>query len=337
MSSGLKLGPRIGHGFFGDVFEAEDSIHGKVAVKVPRRFENEPDAAWKARKACLVEEGQRLSKADHQNVVRVYYHDRDPQTNDVRLVMQFCEGGSFQERYEQGPIPLPEVRKIATDIALGLSALHDRGMLHRDIKPGNLLKGEAGVGKLGDFGLVTDNIVLGYASQAGYSDHLAYEIWQGAGSSVRSDIWALGMTLYRLIHGNDWYTRSPAPRVIISNGGFADRLTWLPHVPKRWRTMLRKMMSDDPHKRCQNVQQVLKALAKCETINWRCDVGDNTIRWELCKGERIVRVVKQQDTAAQGILGGTQRTSRKREAKALSWIKWRNQKRRLRAGIESLF
>ena len=84
--------------------------------------------------------------------------------------------------------------------------------------------------------------MFGYASHAGYSDHLAYELWHGVGTSVRSDIWALGMTLYRLIYGADWYARAVKPRFIIKEGGFADKLTWLPHVPKRWRTVIRKML-----------------------------------------------------------------------------------------------
>ena len=87
----------------------------------------------------------------------------------------------------------PAVRKAGTEVLMGLAALHARQMLHRDIKPGNILIDTAGVALIGDFGLVTDDLLLGYGSQAGYGDHIAYEVWQGKGTSAKSDIWALGI------------------------------------------------------------------------------------------------------------------------------------------------
>jgi serine/threonine-protein kinase len=145
---------------------------------------------------------------------------------------------------------------------MGLAALHTRQMLHRDIKPGNILIDAAGVAQISDFGLVTDDLVLGYGSQAGYGDHIAYEVWQGKGTSAKSDIWAFGMTLFRLIHGKERYEEAPAPQTIVRNGGFADTLTWLPHVPKSWRRAIRKMMNDDPASYYQTASQALEALSR---------------------------------------------------------------------------
>src|SRR4030088_309089 len=110
--------------------------------------------------------------------------------------MALCPGGSLQTAFEAGPMTLPAVRKAGTEVLMGLTALHARQMLHRDIKPGNVLIDAEGGAKLGDFGLVTDDLVLGYGSQAGYYDHIAFEVWHGNGTSARSDIWAFGMTLF---------------------------------------------------------------------------------------------------------------------------------------------
>lgn len=193
------MGARISAGHFGEVFLAKDLVHGDVAVKVLERAATESAADWQLRRDGLVKEGQRLKQATHKNVVNVL-HVLESETSDaVHLVMEFCSGGSLQAPYEKGPMTLRHVRKVATDVCFGLQALHARGMLHRDIKPGNLLLNSSGITKLGDFGLVTDNIILGYASQAGYADHLAPEIWHGSGTSVVTDVWALGVTLYRLI------------------------------------------------------------------------------------------------------------------------------------------
>jgi eukaryotic-like serine/threonine-protein kinase len=295
LRSNLVIGAPLAAGHFGQVFLADDLVHGQVAVKVFRQQPMEATGDWLLRKAGLLAEGQRLKVATHPNVVQVF-HLVESETNDaIHLVMECCRGGSLQTTFENGPLPLHNVRNYATQICLGLQALHARGMIHRDIKPGNLLLDEHGTAKLGDFGLVTDKIIFGYASAAGYSDHLAYEIWQGSGTSVKSDIWALGMTIYRLLHGREWYLRSPAPRYVVGNGGFADSLPWLPHITPKWRRFVRKMLNDDSDRRFQNANLVMAALAKLETEpRWACEIAPNETRWELVKGGRRTRVVWQQ-------------------------------------------
>ena len=106
---------------------------------------------------------------------------------------------------------------------------------HRDIKPANILLNSRATTFIGDFGLVTDRNRFRIRREAGYYDHLAYEIWHGKGTSVRSDVWAFGATLFRLLHGKQWYEEMPSPKNVIGYGGFADGLKWLPHIPKKWR------------------------------------------------------------------------------------------------------
>jgi serine/threonine-protein kinase len=291
LTSKLILGPRIGQGHFGEVLLGKDPVHGDVAVKVLRVQPGESPSEWHARKAELLKEGQRLSRADHRNVVRVYHLVEAEADDEIYLVMRLCRNGSYQSAFEAGPLQLKTVLKAATDVALGLQALHARQMLHRDIKPGNLLN-DNGVTMLGDFGLVTDEIVLGYASQAGYLDHLAPEIFAGKGTSVRSDIWALGMTIYRLLHGAEWYSRLlPITPSIIAAGGFAASLPWLPHVSESWRRVIRSMMHDDPSRRLQSASQVLAALSRLSSDpNWACRVTKNQVRWESRGKKRRVTV-----------------------------------------------
>jgi serine/threonine-protein kinase len=251
--SNLQLGVRIGGGFFGDVHAGQDEVHGNVAVKVLRQQRGESAADWQNRKDGLLREAQYLSQAQHANVVRVHGLLESETDDSILMVMAHCAGGSLQAPFDAGPMILSEVRRVSTDVCLGLSALHARGMIHRDIKPGNILLTADNVAQLGDFGLVTDNLLLGYGSQAGYSDHIAIEVWNGSGTSVKSDIWALGMTIYRLLHGCQWYSELPAdPRDVIREGGFAASLPWLPHIPGRWRRTVRKMMHDSTDHRYQS-------------------------------------------------------------------------------------
>ena len=283
----LNVGPKLGNGHFGEVFLGEDGVHGQVAVKVLARKPEHQDNEWLAYKAGFLGEAQKLSKARHRNVVQVFHIEELPDGNSIRFCMAFCPGGSLQSRFDAGPMLLLQVRKIATEVSLGLEALHSRGMLHRDIKPGNILIDSGGVAQLGDFGLVTDDLILGYGSQAGYCDHIAYEVWLGNGTSVKTDIWALGMTLYRLLHGKAWYEESPTAQDIIPDGGFADTLRWLPHVPKAWRRAIRKMLNDDPVLRYQTAGQVLNALSALPTPSWSATVTPGMVRWEQSAGQRL--------------------------------------------------
>lgn len=286
----LQVGKKLGNGHFGTVYLGQDGVHGQVAVKVLTREPHDSDASWLAFKAGFLAEAQHLSRANHRNVVRVHHIEELPDGNSIRFCMAFCSGGSLQAAFEKGPMSLKSLRKAGTEVLLGLAALHQRQMLHRDIKPGNILIDAAGVALLGDFGLVTDDLLLGYGSQAGYSDHIAYEVWHGKGTSVRSDIWSLGMTLYRLLHGKTWYEEAPDPRDLIRDGGFVDTLRWLPHVPKPWRRVIRKMMNDDPAARHQTAVQALDALGSLGVEpSWAVEVTTPKVRWERqAKGRRII-------------------------------------------------
>lgn len=269
----------------------QDVAHGEVAVKVLGREAHHDDAAWAVYKESYLAEAKNLSKAMHRNVVQVHHVDETPDGNSVVICMAFCPGGSLQEPYEDGPLTLPAVRKAGTEVLMGLGALHARGMLHRDIKPANILRNGRGEAQISDFGLVTDDLVLGYASQAGYRDHIAYEVWQGKGTSAKSDIWALGMTLFRLLHGKVWYEAAPDPRDIVKHGGFVDTLKWLPHIPKTWRRVIRKMLNDDPVARYQNAAQALRGLNGLSTMPvWVPTVTPDLVRWEQLKGARRIVV-----------------------------------------------
>lgn len=292
VQSELEIGTFIAKGQHADVHNGLCPVHGPVAIKVIRQLPGESPGDWKQRKSELLVEAKHLSEATHDNVVQVFYAAESATSDAILLVMEYCSGGSLQGLFEQGPVSLAEMIRIATAVCLGLEALHIRKKLHRDIKPGNLLQAKNGRVKIGDFGLVTDEIIFGYAKAAGYADHIAYEVWQGEGTSIRSDIWALGMTTYRLLHGKNWYTKSVRPKTIVKNGGYADTLRWLPHIPKPWRRVIRKMLNDDTKSRYQNVGQVMSAFAKLpDTPTFSCEVDDQEVTWTRTVRTRKVIVV----------------------------------------------
>jgi len=176
LRSNLNIGLAIGAGAFGEVFSAIDDAHGDVAVKIQGKLAFESDADWQLRRKSILAEGQKLSRAKHANVVQIHTILEDDTSDAVLIVMDLCPGGSLQSRFESGAMLLVEVRKYITQVTMGLIALHSRGMLHRDIKPGNILLSKQQIAQLGDFGIVTDDIILGYGSAAGYIDHLSPEV-----------------------------------------------------------------------------------------------------------------------------------------------------------------
>jgi serine/threonine-protein kinase len=287
--SGLKIGTKLGNGHFGEVFLAEDEVHGRVAVKVLTRAAGEDGAAWDRRKKGLLAEAQHLAKARHPNVVAVYYIVEAEDGESILFCMAFCENGSLLTAFENGPMAVSAVRKVAMEVLLGLQSLHHEPMLHRDIKPGNILLDSHGVAQLADFGLVTDELILGYGSVAGYSDHIAIEVWRDLITSAKSDIWALGMTIYRLLHGKAWYEECPRPLGLVQQGGFAGTLKWLPHIPDQLRRIIRKMMHDDSTARFQSADQVLSAFSRLPVKpDWDCTVSPARVEWvRTAKGRRI--------------------------------------------------
>jgi serine/threonine protein kinase len=292
----LALGSQIGGGHFGDVFEAQCPLNGRVAVKLLRQNPGESNSDWAARSAELLSEAQKLKSAQHRNVVGVHQVVKDA-NGVVHLVAEFCRSGSLEGPYLAGPMPLHEVRRIATDACAGLECIHSRGMVHRDVKPGNIL-GDDGVFKIGDFGLVTDRLLKGYASAAGYTSHLAPEVFGATGAtSPKTDVWALGMTAYRLLHGHGFYQDqfgmvSPTEfETRITRGGFSQSLPWLPHVPEKWRRFVRKAMHDDSTRRFQSAHEMSQALAllPVEPL-WSCRYKYDLITWEQSKNGRTTSV-----------------------------------------------
>lgn len=291
--SNVSFKSKIGEGYFGEVYEAEDPVRGRVAAKVIKKATGESDDDWKERKAELLREGQHLREAEHRNVVPVFQVLEAEDDDAVVLVMDYCEGGSLEVPYEAGPMTLADVRTVLTQAAMGLHAIHERGMVHRDIKPANLLVDSDGVVNVADFGLVTDELIHGYADDLGYTDHLALEVFTDNVTSIRTDVWAFGMTAYRLLHGHTFYNFElpERPRFVIQDGSFAQKLPWLPHIPDRWRRFIRKAMRDESGDRYQNAVELLRALENLPiSPSWECQYATNRVIWERKKGDRLIDV-----------------------------------------------
>jgi serine/threonine protein kinase len=180
---------RLGAGGFGEVFLAVDEIPNRqVAIKVLSRPQDDAHSN-------LVHEMQTLARFNHPHVVAFYGHFRDE--NRLYLVMEFCPGGSLQERMKTaGSFAEGQVFKWGLELCETLEFVHGKKIVHHDIKPANILFAEDGTIKLGDFGVANLNM--------GTIRYLPPEMMLGEKvllTDARVDVYALGLTLLELLIG----------------------------------------------------------------------------------------------------------------------------------------
>ncbi|TXS41037.1 serine/threonine protein kinase [Streptomyces sp. uw30] len=196
-----RLGESIGRGGMGEVWRAYDeSLARHVAVKLLLPQDSDPTATSRFRL-----EAQTAARIDHPNVVGV--RDFGAYENRLFLVMELVEGDSLARLLtHSGAQPAERVARMAAQAAAGLAAAHRQGIVHRDIKPGNLLLDADGTLKIGDFGIARFMDDPGAALTAtgqivGTSLYLAPERALGQPAGPPSDVYALGCVLYQLLTG----------------------------------------------------------------------------------------------------------------------------------------
>ncbi|WP_434094750.1 protein kinase domain-containing protein [Streptomyces hyaluromycini] len=196
-----RLKTAIGRGAMGEVWRAYDEMSGTpVAVKLLLAQHTDPTATARFRL-----EAQTAGRLRHPNVVGVV--DFGEQEGRLFLVMELVEGDSLHRVLAQmGTLPAEEVARIAAQAAAGLADAHEQGIVHRDIKPGNLLLDAVGSVKIGDFGIARFMDDPGGALTAtgqivGTSLYIAPERALGQPAGPPSDVYSLGCVLYQLLTG----------------------------------------------------------------------------------------------------------------------------------------
>src|SRR5262249_55337260 len=193
LTSGARLGPyrvesKLGEGGMGEVYRAVDTRLGRaVAVKIVQeqfieRFEREARA---------------ISSLNHPHICTLY--DVGPNY----LVMELVEGETIAARLKSGPLPVTTALLYASQILAGLAEAHHKGVIHRDLKPGNIMIAKSGI-KVLDFGLAksgTDESVTASRMVLGTPAYMAPEQREGKPADARSDIYSFGCVLYEMLTG----------------------------------------------------------------------------------------------------------------------------------------
>ena len=294
---------RIGGGGMGDVYRAEHKMMGReVALKVINkelvkhpasisRFRNEVRAA---------------AKLSHPNIVSSYDAEN---VGDLHfLVMELVQGESLAERVNRdGPTPERTAINLVRQVANGLKAAFEAGMVHRDIKPQNLMLDESGVVKILDFGLArfereqqivsqgnqpTNAGLTGTHFAIGTPDYIAPEqAKDSTAADVRSDIYSLGCTLYFLLSGQvPFPAGDPLEKIsqhLVAHPTDIRELN--PNVTAETANLIGKMMAKLPEQRFQSPDELLLDLAKLEShlANSHLTPVDTTQRSERSLSRRV--------------------------------------------------
>ncbi len=213
--SHYRIIEKLGQGGMGEVYRARDSrLERDVAVKVlPAHLANDPSAL-----ARFEREAKSVAALSHPNILAVFDVGREGPT--AYMVTELLEGATLREHVANGPLASRKVIDYGMQIAEGLAAAHDKGFVHRDLKPDNLFLTTEGRVKILDFGLArevahvaqaSDSPTMGTATAPGVlmgtAGYMAPEQVRGQAADQRTDLFALGIVLHELLTGRSLFGR----------------------------------------------------------------------------------------------------------------------------------
>ena len=258
----------LGRGGFGTVLKAfDDKLHRMVAIKVMARGLASTSPARKR----FLREARAAAAIRHENVVNIHAVDEEP---IPYLVMEYIDGQTLQEKLDQsGPIETPEVLRIGRQIADGLAAAHRQKLIHRDIKPGNILLEAADERvKITDFGLaraVDDASLTRSGTIAGTPLYMAPEQALGEAIDQRADLFSLGSVLYVMCTGRPPFRAQSTLAVLRRVAEDQPRPIHevIPEVPAELCALIDRLHAKDPADRFESARAVADLLRDLQTPN----------------------------------------------------------------------
>ena len=241
---------RLGSGYFGEVWLSnETALSRDVALKlIPLNKILDP--------TNLFAEAKLLSAARHPNVVDILeagHFDSDR----IYISMEFLKKGSLEDETRGGFVDLSRAKRVMVDVLRGLAHLHKNEIVHRDIKPANILIGSNSEAKLSDFGLAkkVDNSTKNLGvKDLNHVRHKAPEVWLGGNFNKLSDIYAAGMTLYRLVNGDSYLPPNFEIESVL-DGTYPRRDKNRAFITKPVRAIIKKALSLEPSDRFESADE----------------------------------------------------------------------------------
>lgn len=265
---GYELQERIGAGGFGAVYKAHQSTVGReVAIKIILpHYANHPDFIRR-----FETEAQLVARLEHLHIVPLYDYWRDP--DGAYLVMRYMRGGTLHAALQAGPFESQAAALLLDQIAAALATAHRANVVHRDIKPGNILLDDDGNAFLADFGIAKDVAAGGSVTEAdaivGSPDYLAPEQARAEAVTPATDIYSLGVVLYELMAGEHPFPNVNAIERLFKH--LNEPLPYIEKLPEEQRDgineVIRKATAKDPALRFQDVLEMAAAFRQVTKTN----------------------------------------------------------------------
>jgi non-specific serine/threonine protein kinase len=263
--SHYKILEKLGEGGMGVVYKAEDLKLGRsVALKfVPSSIGDDKTTQR------FIHEARAASALDHPNICAIHEIDETPE-GQMFIVMPCYEGESLTAKIERGPLKLDEALEIAIQTASGLSKAHEKGIVHRDIKPGNIFMTSDGLAKIVDFGLAklaTQTKLTKTGTTVGTVMYMSPEQARGEEVDHRSDIWSLGVVLYEMVTGRLPFKGEHEPAVVYSimNEDPDPATAIRTGVPMELERIIGKCMAKSSDERYQHADEMVADLRHMKT------------------------------------------------------------------------
>lgn len=255
----------IGQGAFGIVFKAfDEKLQRTVAIKAM----NPRLAATSPPRKRFLREARSVAAIKHENIVQIYTVEEEPLPY---LVMEYIDGQTLQQKLNTtGPLDVAEILHLGRQMALGLAAAHARGLIHRDIKPGNILleQGAEPKVKITDFGLARaadDASMTRTGVIAGTPLFMAPEQAQGLPLDHRADLFSLGSVLYQMASGRPPFRAATAIAVLkrVTEETPRPIREIIPEVPDWLCAIISKLHTKNVEERFQSAKEVADLLGRC--------------------------------------------------------------------------
>jgi hypothetical protein len=261
---GYKIVRHLGEGGMGAVYEAEEIASGRrVALKV---LSHSLDSA--ATRQRFLREGRLAASVNHPN--SVYIFGTEEIEGQPVITMELAAGGTLQDRVKQsGPMAIPDAVDAILQVMAGLEAAARLGVLHRDVKPSNCFVEEDGTIKVGDFGLSISTLarpesnLTATGAFLGTPAYSSPEQLRGDELDVRSDIYAVGVTLYYLFTGKTPFTGENVVQILaqVLERAPESPAKLRPELPKELSNVVLRCLAKLPAQRFKTYQELRDALA----------------------------------------------------------------------------